>query len=69
MKDVWVAFFKALIIALCNLFIFGLCVMLLWNAIITLIFNAPSITYWQSVGLCVLTNILFKPWSTTDDED
>lgn len=69
MKDVWISFLKALVIALCNLFVFGLSVMLLWNAIITLIFNASSITYWQSVGLCVLTNILFKPWSTTDDKD
>lgn len=62
-------FFKTLTIALCNLFIFGLCVMLLWNAVVVSIFNASYIDYWQSIGLCVLTNILFKPWGTTDDKD
>lgn len=69
MENVWFIFFKTLTIALCNLFIFGLCVMLLWNAVVVSIFNASYIDYWQSIGLCVLTNILFKPWGTTDDKD
>lgn len=40
------------------MFIGGLVVMLLWNAIIPDIFNLKSITYWQSVGLILLTRIL-----------
>lgn len=69
MKDVWVNFFKTLAIVLCNLFIFGLYIMLLWNAIVVSIFNVSYINYWQSIGLFILTNILFKPWSTADDKD
>ena len=69
MKDIWVIFFKTLAIVLCNLFIFGLCIMLLWNTLVVSIFNMPYINYWQSIGLCILTNILFKPWGTADDKD
>ena len=65
MKDIWIVYFKLLII----LFINGLCVMWLWNAIIVSISNTPYINYWQSMGLCVLTNILFKPWGITNDKD
>ena len=69
MKDVWVIFFKTLAIVLCNLFYFGLCIMLLWNTLVVSIFNMPYIDYWQSIGLYILTNILFKPWGTADDKD
>lgn len=69
MKDVWIAFLKALALALSNLFIFGLCIMLLWNTIVVSIFNVSYINYWQNIGLCILTNILFKPWGTADDKD
>lgn len=35
-------------------------VMLLWNAILPDVLNTPAITYWQAVGLLVLTHILFR---------
>jgi hypothetical protein len=33
--------------------------MLLWNWLVPDLFNGPSITYWQTLGLLVLTKILF----------
>lgn len=39
-------------------FLFGLVTMLLWNWLMPEIFNLPQITYWQSVGLMILSCIL-----------
>ena len=35
-------------------------IMWLWNWIVPELFNGPTITFWQSAGLFVLCNILFK---------
>ena len=35
-------------------------VMLLWNALIPELFNGPEIAYWQTMGLLVLSKILFS---------
>lgn len=40
----------------------GLLVMLLWNALIPELFNGPAISFWQSVGLLVLSHILLRGW-------
>src|SRR4030095_14967149 len=34
-------------------------VMLLWNAVIPALFSGPVVTFWQSMGLLVLSKILF----------
>ena len=43
------------------LFIFlgGTIVRLLWNALLPPLFGAPSVTFWQALGLLVLARILF----------
>lgn len=38
-------------------------IMWLWNWLVPELFNGPTITFWQSAGLFVLSNILIK--STT----
>ena len=38
----------------------GGAVMLLWNAILPEVLHTPEISYWQAVGLLVLTHILFR---------
>jgi len=47
---------------------FGLFVMSLWNALIPAIFQGgPVITFWQAIGLLVLTRLLFsgfRPWGS-----
>lgn len=40
----------------------GFVVMLLWNALIPEIFKGPALTFWQAVGLLVLSHILLRGW-------
>jgi Ca2+/H+ antiporter, TMEM165/GDT1 family len=42
--------------------VFSAVVMLLWNAIIPDLFKLGTITYWQALGLLVLSKILFGGW-------
>jgi hypothetical protein len=42
------------------LIIAGLPLMLLWNWLMPTIFGLPEITFWQAVGLNMLSGILFK---------
>ncbi len=39
---------------------FGIGTMYLWNWLIPVLFNGPVITFWQTVGLLVLSKILFS---------
>jgi hypothetical protein len=41
------------------IFAFGLIVMLLWNALMPDIFHLGEITYWQALGLLLLSKLLF----------
>jgi len=43
--------------------ILGYPLMLLWNWLMPIIFGLPEITFWQAIGLNLLSTILFK--STT----
>lgn len=50
------------VIALCAvaaIFGFGAIVMLLWNAILPDVLHVSAITYWQALGILVLSKILF----------
>jgi len=39
---------------------FGFVIMWLWNWLIPELFAGPTLTYWQTVGLLVLSKILFS---------
>jgi hypothetical protein len=39
----------------------GYPLMLLWNWLMPNIFGLPEITFWQAIGLNLLSTILFKP--------
>jgi hypothetical protein len=39
--------------------VFGLVTMLLWNWLVPVIFNGPVLTFWQALGLLLLSKILF----------
>ena len=48
------------VIAAAAIFLFGTIVMYLWNAIIPAIFTSVgTITFWQAIGLLILSKILF----------
>jgi hypothetical protein len=39
---------------------FGFVIMWLWNWLIPELFSGPVLTYWQTVGLLILSKILFS---------
>jgi hypothetical protein len=49
-----------IILAFIGIFVFGSIVMLLWNALMPVIFHLPLISFWQALGLLILTKILFS---------
>lgn len=55
-------FFLFPFFVLAALFLSGLAVMLLWNAILPEVTSAKALTYWQAVGLLILSKILFGGW-------
>jgi hypothetical protein len=57
-----------LVIAALFSFLLGWFVMLLWNALLPAIFGITTITYWQGVGICLLSNLLFKGTSTSSNK-
>jgi len=48
-----------IILVIIGVFVFGSIVMLLWNALMPVIFHLPLISFWQALGLLILTKILF----------
>lgn len=50
---------KCILIAVVMFGVFGAATMLLWNGLIPDIFHGPFITFWQAIGLLVLSHILF----------
>ena len=38
---------------------FSLITMLLWNSLFPVIFHLPQISFWQAVGLLILSRLLF----------
>jgi hypothetical protein len=49
----WTAFFVLIVLA------FGYVTTALWNWLVPTLFNGPVITFWQGLGLLVLSKILF----------
>jgi hypothetical protein len=48
--------------------ILGLPLMLLWNWLMPMLFGMPYLTFWQAVGLNILSTILFKSTTTTTNK-
>ena len=42
-----------------GVFVFGSAVMLLWNGVLPAILGVKTITFWQAIGILVLSKILF----------
>jgi type IV secretory pathway TrbL component len=38
----------------------GLPVYFLWNWLMPVLFSLPEVTFWQALGLCLLSGFLFK---------
>jgi len=61
-----ILFFGALLLIAA---ILGFPLMWLWNWLMPVLFKLPEITFWQAVGLNVLSGILFKSSSSTTKKD
>ena len=48
------------VLGVAAVFGFTLVVMLLWNSLVPELFNGPELGYWQTLGLLVLSKILFS---------
>lgn len=42
-------------------------VMLLWNVLMPEIFGLVKISFWQALGICLLSSMLFKSSSSSKD--
>lgn len=54
---------KGILFLVGGIFVFGWVVMSLWNAIIPGVFHGPVLTFWQAVGLLVLSHLLLRGWA------
>jgi hypothetical protein len=64
MKNKFLAFVSLLGIICTMLLISGYPLMWLWNWLIPTMFGLPEITFWQAIGLNLLSTILFKSTTT-----
>ena len=51
--------FLILVVAPLAIFVFGMIIMLLWNRVLVPVLHVSEITFWQGLGLLVLSKILF----------
>ncbi len=60
MKRFWIRKVVGIImIAIVGLFLLGSLVMFLWNGLLPVLFHFPLISFWQALGLLLLSKILF----------
>ena len=52
-----------ILIAPVAIFIFGSVIMLLWNNVLTPVLHVSTITFWQALGILVLSKILFSSFN------
>ncbi len=51
---------KFVVLGILGLILFTFVVMWLWNWLVPALFNGPVLTYWQTLGILVLSKILFS---------
>ncbi|MEJ7677347.1 MAG: hypothetical protein WKG06_05630 [Segetibacter sp.] len=56
-RKFWFPFFPLIMIVMA--LVLGLIVMLLWNAVLAPVLHVSTLSYWQAVGLFILSRILF----------
>jgi len=63
MKYFWVAkIAKFIAFGIVIIALVGFAMMQLWNWLIPDIFQGPTVTYWQAMGLLLLSHILVRGW-------
>lgn len=67
MKEIIAGVFVVIVVALLISLLEVIPVMLLWNWLMPLLFGLPTLSFWQSFGVCVLSSFLFR--TVTIDKD
>ena len=63
MKTWWLLkILKGIVLVALMVVVLGTVVMYLWNALVPALFHGPIVTFWQAVGLLVLSHILLRGW-------
>ena len=63
MKTWWIGkIAKFILFGIALVALVGFAVMFLWNWLIPEIFHGPTVTYWQAMGLLLLSHILVRGW-------
>ena len=57
---------KFLAMMVVGMLVFGAIVMELWNVLVPDIFHGPALTFWQALGLLLLSHILLRGWGRGD---
>ncbi|MCB0735448.1 MAG: hypothetical protein H6608_11970 [Flavobacteriales bacterium] len=59
----WVAkVVKGIVLFVLFMGVFGFAFMYLWNALLPQLFGLPVISYWQGIGLIIISRALFGSW-------
>lgn len=53
-------FGRFVVLGLAGLILFTFVIMWLWNWLVPELFNGPLLTYWQTLGILILSKILFS---------
>ncbi|HEV8538109.1 MAG TPA: hypothetical protein VGR15_04205 [Bacteroidota bacterium] len=53
---------KVIVIVTAAAFSLGFVTMQLWNSIVPDVFHGPAVSFWQAVGLLLLSHILLRGW-------
>ncbi len=53
---------KFVAVMVVGMLVFGGIVMVLWNVLVPDIFHGPAVTFWQALGLLLLSHILLRGW-------
>jgi hypothetical protein len=63
MKSGWpVRIAKMVLFGVIATALLGLVVMFLWNALVPELFKGPMLTFWQAIGLLLLSHLLLRGW-------
>jgi hypothetical protein len=57
-KGMWIG--KMVVLGILAIVVFTFITMYLWNWLVPVLFNGPQIDFWQTMGLFVLSKILFS---------
>ena len=66
MEDVIAAVLGVILVVAISGLLLALPVFIVWNLVVPDVFGLPTITFWQALGISMLTRMLFAPSRSGD---